>query len=273
MSEPESPTREAQVLNPRDLDARISSPRDLNPRDPNPRNLDARVPDPRILDPRLLDPRNLGSRDLNPRDLDPRDLDPRIAGPRTSERPPLSLPHVRSAGVNPPPEPGETRRVMPMPAPPRGSGRAAALDDPPERPTAMQRVMHGIRSALPLAQKVLPLLDGQILTAISNLLAPHVAHPAPAADLKPLEGDLADLRTRHIELYGKVIEQSAATRRVAERLEKVQEASERNAQEQQELKESVQTIGRKANLIAILALSLAAVSIAANVFFFFHFRR
>jgi hypothetical protein len=238
MSEPESTAREAEVLKPRDLD----------PRDP-----DARV--------------------LDPRDLDPRDLDPRVAGPRGSERPPLSLPRLRTAGVNPPPAPGETRRVMPMPPPPRPPGRTAAAADPAERPTAMQRVVHGVRSALPLVQKVLPLLDGQILTAISNLLAPHVAHPAPAADLKPLEGDLADLRTRHIELYGKVIEQSAGIRRVADRLEKAQEAVERNAQEQQELKETVQTIGRKANLIAILALSLAAASIAVNVFFFLHFRR
>jgi hypothetical protein len=243
MSEPESPIREAEVLNPRDL----------NPRDP----------DARVLDPR----------DLDPRDLGPRDLDPRIAGPRTSERSPLSLPRVRSAAVNPPPEPCETRRVMPMPPPPRGPGRAAAPNDPPERPTAMQRVMHGIRSALPLAQKVLPLLDGQILTAISNLLAPHIAHPAPQADLTPLQGDLADLRTRHIELYGKVIEQSAAIRRVADRLEKVQEASEKNAQDHRELKESVEAVGRKANRVAILALCLLAASIATNVFLFLHFKR
>jgi hypothetical protein len=230
--------------------------------------LDARIPDPRVLDPR-----DLGPRDLDPRDLDPRNLDPRVSGPRTSERPPLSLPRVRSAAVNPPPEPGETRRVMPMPPPPRGPGRAAAPSDPPERPTAMQRVMHGIRSALPLAQKVLPLLDGQILTAISNLLAPHIAQPGPAADLKPLEGDLADLRTRHIELYGKVIEQSAAIRRVADRLEKVQEASERNAQDHQELKESVEAVGRRANRVAILALCLLAASVATNVFLFLHFKR
>jgi hypothetical protein len=137
----------------------------------------------------------------------------------------------------------------------------------------MQKVMQGIRSALPLAQKVLPLLDGQILTAISNLLAPHVAHPGPPPSFAPLEGDLADLRTRHIELYGKVIEQSAALRRMGDRLEKVHEAAERNAQEQQELKESVQAVGRNANRLAILAICLLAVSIGVNIFMFIHFQR
>jgi hypothetical protein len=244
MSEPERPAREAEVLNPRGPD-----PRDLNSPDPD--------PDPRDLDPRVFYPR---------------DLDPRASGLRGPERSPVSLPRLRAAAGGPP-EPGETRRVMPMPPSPRAPGRPAAAADPPERPTAMQRAMHGIRSALPLVQKVLPLLDGQILTAISNLLGPHVAHPAPPADFTHLEGDLAEVRTRHIELYGKVIEQSAALRRVADRLEKVHETAERNAQEHQELKESVEAVGRKANRFAILTLSLLAVSIAMNVFLFFHFHR
>jgi hypothetical protein len=248
MSEPESPARETEVLTPRGLNS-------LGP--------DRRDPDSRVLDPR----------DLDPRSPDQRVSDPRVSGPRGAERSPLSLPRLRNVGVNPPPEPGETRRVMPMPAPPRGPGRAAAAGDPPQRPTAMQRVIHGIRSALPLAQKVLPLLDGQILTAVSNLLAPHVAHPAPPADFTHLEGDLAEVRTRHIELYGKVIEQSAALRRVADRLEKVQETAERNAQDQQELKESVEAVDRKANRLTIVALCLLAVSIGANIFLFFHFHR
>src|ERR1700691_5456866 len=121
MSEPESPARETEV----------PTPRGLNSLGPNSLGPDRRDPDPRVLDPR---------------DLDPRSPDPRVSGPRGAERSPLSLPRLRNAGVNPPPEPGETRRVMPMPAPPRGPGRAAAAGDPPERPTAMQRMMHGIRS-------------------------------------------------------------------------------------------------------------------------------
>jgi len=60
---------------------------------------------------------------------------------------------------------------------------------------------------------------------------------------------------------------------VADRLEKVQEASEKNAQDHRELKESVEAVGRKANRVAILALCLLAASIATNVFLFLHFKR
>ena len=60
---------------------------------------------------------------------------------------------------------------------------------------------------------------------------------------------------------------------MADRVEKVQEAAERTAQEHQELKESVEAVGRKANRFAIVALCLLAVSIAMNVFLFISFRR
>ena len=184
------------------------------------------------------------------------------------------------------PNPGEPRRVTPMPAPEILPGRASPSassafpsagqqHQPHPRLTGAQRAMRGLRAALPLVQKVLPLLEGQVFTTVSNLLAPHTT--APPADLSPLENSLADLRTRHAELSGRLAEQSAALKRMADRLEdslgQVQAAADRNALEQKELREGLQSAGRKANRVAILALCLLALSVAVNLFLFLHFQR
>src|SRR5580704_12996857 len=41
-----------------------------------------------------------------------------------------------------------------------------------EEPTGFQRAVNLVRSALPLVQRILPLLDGNIGTAVSNFLTP-----------------------------------------------------------------------------------------------------
>jgi hypothetical protein len=156
---------------------------------------------------------------------------------------------------------------------------SAPASRPPEpqvlRPSGLERALRGLRAALPVVQKVLPLLEGQIFTAASNLLAPHVA-PRPA-DLTPLESGLADLRARHAELSNRLADQNQALKRVADRLEErldqVQAAADRNALEQKELRDSLVSAGRKANLVAVLAVCLLALSVAANLFLFLHFQR
>ncbi len=152
----------------------------------------------------------------------------------------------------------------------------AAPNRPGELPRALRGAMNGLRIALPWVQKVLPLLDGQLLAAVSNLLAPHIAAPPPA-DLKRLESSLADLRARHAELSSRLAEQNQALKHAADRLEsqldQVQSTVDRNTLELKELREGMQTIGRKANLIAIAALCLLALSVAANLFLFLHFQR
>ncbi len=174
------------------------------------------------------------------------------------------------------PAPHATAQDAPVtaqaPHPSRAFAPASQTHEPQLlRPTGMQRAMQGLRIALPIVRKVLPLLEGQVFTTLSNLLAPQPA--PPPADLSPLEGSLADLKTRHMELFNRLGEQNAALKRLAERLDQVQEAADRNALEQKELRDGLRSVGRKANLIAIVALCLLALSLAANVFLFMHFQR
>lgn len=175
--------------------------------------------------------------------------------------------------------PAEPRRVSPAAAPEILPGRASRNPGPPRSaqsrtagsPTVMDRAMHGLRAALPLVQKVLPLLEGQVLTTLSNLLLPPHPVAPPAPDLSPFEGTLADLKIRHMELFNQIAQQNTSLKRLADRLDQVQESSDRNANEQKKLRQNLQAVGRKANLVALAALCLLALSLAANVYLFVHF--
>jgi len=67
--------------------------------------------------------------------------------------------------------------------------------------------------------------------------------------------------------------QNTSLKRVEDRLEMVREATDRNTLEQQELLTDLKSVGRKVNVIAVLALLLLAGSIAVNVLLFLHIRR
>ena len=62
----------------------------------------------------------------------------------------------------------------------------------------MQRAMNAFRAVMPVVQRLLPLLEGNVLTAISNVLTPRpqAPPPAPKVDLAPLESSLTELHGR-----------------------------------------------------------------------------
>ncbi len=151
----------------------------------------------------------------------------------------------------------------------------AAAPDPGggEGSSTLQRAFSALRTAAPFAQRLLPLLEGNIVTAVSNILAPHPPKPAPAVNLAPVENGLSDLETRQRDLRAQVMEQSTSLERVEDQLERLREATERNALEQQELMEGLKKLGSKVNGFALIALVLLAVSVLLNVILYLHFER
>ena len=143
----------------------------------------------------------------------------------------------------------------------------------------MQRAMSALRATLPLVQRILPLLDGNIGAAVSNMLAPHHPAPAPAppppppVNLTPIKESLTALETRHQQLSDRLVEQNSSLKRVEDQLGMVREATDRNTLEQQELMEDLKGVGRKVNLFAFIALGLLLVSVAINVVLFLHIVR
>jgi hypothetical protein len=178
---------------------------------------------------------------------------------------------------------GEPQRALGVPPPGRALMNQAAppADAPLDVPSAIHRALATIRSALPFVQRILPLLDGHIATAFSNVIAPHLterpqqqlAPPPPPVDLVPLTDGIAELQTQQHELRNQVVEQNTSLKRVEDQLEMVREATDRNTLEQQELLEDLKVVGNKVNLFALIAIGLLAVSVAINVVLYLHMVR
>jgi hypothetical protein len=168
---------------------------------------------------------------------------------------------------------GDARHPAP---PPPGRALSNAQDNASvEQLSSAQRAMNVLKMAMPLVQRILPLLDGNFGTAISNVLAPQMHKPAPPVNvnLAPIEQGLAELKTQQRDLRDQVVEQNTSLKRVEDHLEMVREATDRNTLEQQELLEDLKAVGNKVNLVAIIALGLLAVSVFLNLFLYLHIER
>jgi len=162
------------------------------------------------------------------------------------------------------------------PAPPSGPPPGRALPPPSNgEDSGVLRVVNAFRSFLPLVQRLLPLIDGNIATAVSNLTAPrpHVPAPAPKVDLGPLEAKLAELQMQRLNLRDQMTEQGASLKRVEDQLEMVREATDRNTLEHQELLEDLKTTTSKFKLIAVLGIGVLVVGFVLNLILFLHIQR
>src|ERR1700734_2547859 len=129
-------------------------------------------------------------------------------------------------------EQGGSNRLVSPSAPGRALPGPAS-----DESSGVQRAVNAFRSLMPIVQKILPLLDGNIGTAVANLIPPrpHVQQaPPPKVDLAPLEEGLAKLQTQHVGLREQVVEQNSALKRVEDQLEMVREATDRNTLEPQD---------------------------------------
>lgn len=197
--------------------------------------------------------------------------------PRPARNP--EMPHPRAVGA-PLPRGGVRRTVQtagpetPVEAPP--PGRALSSPAAPQRPHAddppsnVQRAAHALRAVVPVVQRLLPLLDGNFITAVSNVLTAHPKPAPPPLDLAPLQQGMRDLATQQRELGDQLADQNTSLKRVEDRLELVREATDRNTLEQQELMEDLKAIGNKVNIVALVALGLLLVSVLLNVFLYLH---
>ncbi len=132
-----------------------------------------------------------------------------------------------------------------------------------------------LKQAMPFVQKLLPLIDGNIATAVANLFAnrTHMTPPAPPVDLTPVHTQLTDLHTQHQELRTQIIEHTSSLKRVEDQLDMVREATDRNTLEQQELIEDLKAVGNKVNLFALLLFAMLIVSLILNVMLFLHIKQ
>ena len=158
--------------------------------------------------------------------------------------------------------PGSIDPLRPAPAG-RGGTRTSLVSPQTDTPSGFVRAMGAIRTVLPLVQKILPLLEGNVASAVANVL---LSRPmGPAVNLAPLENALEKMQVEHGELRSQIEGQNAGLKRVADQLEMVKDSTERNTLEQKELGEDLHQFRGRVYAIAWIGLGLLAVSIAVNV--------
>jgi hypothetical protein len=176
-----------------------------------------------------------------------------------------------SSGKSPLPGRGDANRSSPPP----GRALSVTSHSDAEQSSGMQWALGVFKQAVPFVQKLLPLLDGQVASAVANLLTarPHTPPPPPRVDLQPIENSLADLQIQQGGFKEQLADQNASLKRVEDHLEMVREATDRNTLEQQELIEDLKTMGNRVNLLALLFLGLLVISVLLNLFLFLHIQR
>lgn len=153
-------------------------------------------------------------------------------------------------------------RTIPRPQQPITKPPARAVE-PPRR---FGRTLGALKTVLPLVQKALPLLEGNVAAAVANLLVPGPVQQR--VDLEPMQHALTVVHTEHEELRGKLSEQGVALKRIGDQLEDVKEATERHASIQREVTDDLDSLRRRVGRIAWIGFALLAISIGLNVVLF-----
>ena len=137
--------------------------------------------------------------------------------------------------------------------------------------TGMQKAAGLVRAVAPLVQKVLPLLEGNVAMAVTNLLASRPE--SPRVDLEPIENAMTRMRKDHIDLRLSVADQNAAIKRVADQVESAKDAVERAGAETKALDRDVQQLRSRVNAFAWIGLILLVLSVVMNIVLFEQMRQ
>lgn len=139
-----------------------------------------------------------------------------------------------------------------------------------ESPSGFQRTAAAVRTVVPLLQKVLPLLDGNVASVVANLIAP--SFHAPAVDLHPLERAVERLHGDLAAALEKDAQQDVALKRVEGQLEGIQEALERASLEQQATAEQLLKARRSSLLFFLICAGFLVISIGLNAALFLYIK-
>lgn len=194
---------------------------------------------------------------------------------------PLSI-GGRGRAIAAPTGPRQVENPLPAPPAPQTSGSDPLAGN-------IQKAISAFKVAVPFVQKLLPLLEGPMASAMSSVLTKKPAQPAsrpqseqravvlhePAkmVDLAPLKGSLNQLQMEQHELRGQIQEQNASLKRVEDRLEMVREATDRNTLEQQELLDDLKNVGRRVNIVTLILMAMLLISVLLNLILYLHIQR
>jgi hypothetical protein len=150
--------------------------------------------------------------------------------------------------------PASTPKSQPAPRP-----VSTALARPiPPKPSKLERAMSVAKTVLPLVGKMLPLLEGNVVSAASNLFANRQMHEV---DLKPLEESISRLQSDHRALAFHSNEQKRAIQRLEDDFAALQGSVQKHAADQAELIEHVAKLAKRTSSFMRLVTILLVVFI------------
>ena len=155
--------------------------------------------------------------------------------------------------------------------PPSGRGSLKVGTRKGEPPSGLNRTASALRTVVPLIQKLLPLLDGNVASAAANLLAPRLPS-RPVVDLAPLETSLLKLRGDVALIQDRNAQHDVAIKRVDDQLETMKDALERAAIEQREVSETLSNVRRSVRAFFVIGVVLLIVTVGLNVALFLTMR-
>ena len=212
-----------------EIDSEFEAPGSLSPLRPKVRYANYDSPEAQIRkeSPRMEDVRRLqGSRRAEI-------LAHKDAPLRIQEVPLPIAPGRPTASV----QPASTPRPEPGPRP---TPTALARPTPP-KPSKFERAISVARTVLPIMGKMLPLLEGNFVSAASNLFA----NPPHQVDLKPLEESISRLQADQRALAFHSTEHKRALQRLEDDFVVLQETVQKNAADQAELIEHVAKLAKR----------------------------
>jgi hypothetical protein len=176
---------------------------------------------------------------------------PRRDGPPRIQEAPFPIPAAAPASSSQPALSPNPRLDPSMPS--------TALARPaPRKPSKFERAMGVARTVLPIVGKMLPLLEGNVVGAASNLFAHRPMHEV---DLKPLEESISRLQSEHRALAFHSGEQKRALQRLEDDFAALQDAVQKNAADQAELIEHVAKLAKRTSSFMRFVTILLVVSI------------
>lgn len=153
-----------------------------------------------------------------------------------------------------------------QPLAPAGKGREAG--------SGFQRTRNLLNNALPLVERLLPLLDGNFASAALNLVSPRtVAHPVQV-DLGPIERSLAELQARQQKLSSQLAAQSLPLVQLRDQLvpdlqqqvNELKSFADTLARNQEKALAAQGRFQQRFNRLALAGILLLCLTLAANVF-------
>lgn len=165
----------------------------------------------------------------------------------------------------------DLRSISPNPSVSLPNAPSAIESAPP--PSHLRRTMHVLQKAVPLVQRLLPLLEGNVAATVVNVLTAQSAAPAPPVNLAPVEESVTKLRAQNRDLQDQLNGQNLSLKRLEQRLDAVREAADRTAVGQEELLATLKKTRKKANIVAFAALALLIISVLLNLALLLHLER